>query len=279
MVKIRHLKEYFQKRPEVAMAYLFGSSAEKRSHPESDVDVAIYFYPENKLVEWEAEKKYPEEQEIWADVESITDENVDLVVLNRCPATLALAILEKGKPLLVRDKDLWWSYYLAVSSTAVDFINFASEYYTVKQRSASLSELDRHNLRRRLDFLKNHLEEFGDFQNLTLAVYTTDRNRQRITERWVENIINATLDIAKIILASQKIEIPKSYRETLKMFAIWARLDEEETRIFSQFAGLRNILAHEYLDLLFEKIREFIDRAEPIYQKLVSRLEKELREC
>jgi len=49
---------------------------------------------------------------------------------------------------------------------------------------------------------------------------------------------------------------------------------EEASKKFSKFANLRNILAHEYLDVLFEKIKEFIDEAEPLYKKLIDFVNK-----
>lgn len=61
--------------------------------------------------------------------------------------------------------------------------------------------------------------------------------KRRIIERWVEGICSATLDIAKLILASEKTRMPKTYEQTLYYFA--------ELVGFSEFANLRNILALE----------------------------------
>ena len=51
--KIQRLKEYFEKRGDVVMAFLFGSQAERQVHTESDWDIAVYFKPEVERVEWE----------------------------------------------------------------------------------------------------------------------------------------------------------------------------------------------------------------------------------
>ena len=39
------LKEYFEKRDDVLMAFLFGSYAKATTHKESDVDIAVYCVP------------------------------------------------------------------------------------------------------------------------------------------------------------------------------------------------------------------------------------------
>ncbi|MBC7324539.1 MAG: nucleotidyltransferase domain-containing protein [Moorella sp. (in: Bacteria)] len=39
------MKKYFSDRPDVRMAFLFGSRAKERALPGSDVDVGVYFEP------------------------------------------------------------------------------------------------------------------------------------------------------------------------------------------------------------------------------------------
>jgi predicted nucleotidyltransferase len=46
------LKEYFEKREDILMAFLFGSYAKAISHRESDVDIAVYFRPRSGFLEW-----------------------------------------------------------------------------------------------------------------------------------------------------------------------------------------------------------------------------------
>ena len=272
--EFEELKNYFLSKPEIIMAYIFGSYAKDRVMSESDFDIAVYYKPENNRVEYEESKEYPEESKIWGDVERIVGVNTDFIVMNRCPSTLAFEILQTGKPVIIKDRGLWLDFYLLVSSVAEDFMEFARDFYQIKQRSASLSQFDKHNLLRRTDFLKNNIEEISTFKNLTFEIYSTDCNKRRIVERWIENIVNATIDIAKIILASEKKEIPKTYKETLKMFGILIGFNEDMADKFSEFANLRNILAHEYLDILFEKIKKFIDEAEPVYKNLIGFVNK-----
>ena len=38
----------------------------------------------------------------------------------------------------------------------------------------------------------------------------------------------------------------------------------------ADFTKLRNILAHEYLDIRFKQIKKFIDDAQPAYQYLLN---------
>lgn len=136
------LERYFSARPEVAMAFLFGSAARGQQTRESDLDVAVHFYPKTRALEWEEEREYGEADQIWGDVDAIAGVDTDLVVLNQAPATLAYAVLDEGRPIVVKDAALYWRFFLTISSAAEDFREFAREYHAIKLRCQSSSEAD-----------------------------------------------------------------------------------------------------------------------------------------
>ena len=67
-----------------------------------------------------------------------------------------------------------------------------------------------------------------------------------------------------------KKKMPESYRETLFNFALFMDLSEKEAKEFSEISRLRNILAHEYLDILYSRIRDFLVNTSSLYEKLIS---------
>ena len=50
-----------------------------------------------------------------------------------------------------------------------------------------------------------------------------------------------------------------------------------ELETLSKWAGLRNILAHEYIDLRWESIKKFIDSAEPVFVELCEKIKSLLK--
>jgi len=50
---LKNLKDYFEKRDDVLMAFLFGSYAKSMPHIESDIDIAVYFRTKSNRLEWE----------------------------------------------------------------------------------------------------------------------------------------------------------------------------------------------------------------------------------
>lgn len=253
------------------MAFVFGSYARGREMAESDFDVAVYLKERDKDIE--------KEDEIWSDITDILKKEVDLVCLNYAPATLVSNVVRTGIPLLIKNKRLYLEVYLRNTLEAEDFLQFLEGFWRIKQRAKSLSAEDKPRLLARIDFLKTQMEEFTRFQDLTFDEYQKDIDKRRIVERWAENIINASIDIAKIVLASEKRLMPKTYEEALRDFGILSGLTGDESGRFARIAHLRNILAHEYLEVLYERIHDFIKNSPLLYKKVFAFLERYLSPC
>lgn len=268
--KITQLKKYFADREDIVMAFVFGSAVKGTATTESDVDIAVYFTPKGKELEWEESYVYyDEEDKIWGDVERIVGIRVDLVVLNRAPATLAAAVLQDGVALTVKDHSLYLRFLLSVTSAAEDFREFVNDFWAIKQRSNSLSKIDCERLIRIADFLETEMADYPHFFTLDQRAYEDDAPMRRNIERWAENIVNSSIDIAKIILASEKKRIPQTYREILRELSLVDDFKNETAEKLARFAKLRNILAHEYLDIRFTHIKNFIQESEPAYRELL----------
>ena len=139
-------------REDIAFGVLFGSAAKGRRTEESDTDIALYFVaPEQegpRPLQVEVEAFFQGEEAIWRELERIVGTEVDLVVLNRAPATVAAAAIREGETLLVADASLYLRYMLAVTQQAEDFRIMLRELLEVRKRSSSLSENDRLRLER-----------------------------------------------------------------------------------------------------------------------------------
>jgi len=267
--KIELLKGYFSKKPDISMAFVFGSYAKGQEISESDFDVAVYFRPENKGIEWEGDKNYKNEDKIWLDIEKIVKRNVDLIVLNRAPSNLAFEVLRTGISIIIKNRLLHLKFFSQVSFEAIDFRELVKDYWAIKQRSLSLTEADKGRLIRMVDFLETELKDFPNFTDLDQRIYESDASKRREVERWAENLVNCSIDIAKVLLASEKKRVPDTYKNMLRSLFLLPKFDEKIAQKLAGFAGLRNLLAHEYLDVRFNQIKKFTQESEPVYKKLI----------
>ncbi len=133
------LKEYFETRKDVAFAFLFGSQARGTATKLSDIDIAVYFYPEKRHpIEYEEEVFYKGEDDIWTDLERILKKEVELLVLNRVSATVSASAI-RGMPLAINDWGLYLDFMETVSTEGEDFMDFIINDYmqreTLEKRS------------------------------------------------------------------------------------------------------------------------------------------------
>jgi uncharacterized protein YutE (UPF0331/DUF86 family)/predicted nucleotidyltransferase len=263
--KILLLKEYFKKEPSVILAFLFGSFAKGREMEESDVDIAIYLKEKRKRAK------------IYRELCHILEREVDLIDLEEAPASLVSNIFKTGIPLAIKDERLYWELYLKMSNEAEDFLEFVEDFWKIYKAAKSLSIEAKERLRIRYQFLDRELKFLEDFSKLSFQEYSEDETKRRNIERWAECIINALIDIAKIVLASERKPIPKSYGDALLHFGFLVGLNKKEAEDFSSFADLRNILAHEYLEVIYERIQEFIKKFPLFYEKIFAFLEDYLK--
>ena len=128
-IDLEGLKGYLAAKQEVAFSFLYGSHAKGTATKLSDVDVAVYFYPrERHPVEIEEEVFYPVESELWGDLERILGKEVELLVLNRVPAIVAVSAI-KGVPLLIRDWNLYLDFLENITDIADEFGEFIISGY------------------------------------------------------------------------------------------------------------------------------------------------------
>ncbi len=121
--KVALLKDFFDSREGISLAFLFGSSASGRTRNDSDVDIAVYF-----------SKGYTNEdiEALWNELELLLKSEVDLLLLNKDNPTLVWEAL-RGVPLLIRDQSFYLEYMLQVSREAEDLQDFVIDLYRRRQ--------------------------------------------------------------------------------------------------------------------------------------------------
>lgn len=275
---VEKLRAWFARYDDVALAFLFGSRAKGTARQDSDVDVAVYFISTAGWFDLEQDGEDDPDRgsrriavdRIQAAVEEAARTEADVVVLNNAPATVVSAALREGIPLLVRDRGLYWRLLLVSGRLAEDEVELVEDFAAIKARSRSLSRVDRARLLRLLDFLERELAEAATFVPLTRHGYESQGSLRRDVERWTENVVNASVDLAKIVLASSGARIPETYREALRDLADLPSFPREAALRAAAFTRLRNVLAHDYLEVRYPEIRRFVEEAPGLYPSLIA---------
>ncbi len=93
------LCEYLAAQPDVVAAYVFGSVAQGRARPQSDVDIAVLL-----AADLDEETRFDRRLRIGWEVERIIGRQTDLVVLNDAPPLLQHQVLKHGRLIFERDR-------------------------------------------------------------------------------------------------------------------------------------------------------------------------------
>ncbi len=130
----------------------------------------------------------------------------------------------------------------------------------------ALKEEVKVRLIKHLKFMTDELSDYSIFESLTWEEYRTDRSKRRDAERWIENIVISSIDIAKVILSSEGISLPDTYREIVASLSLVKDFTKKDMVELSKWVRLRNVITHEYLDLKWASINKFVLETKPIYQ-------------
>jgi uncharacterized protein YutE (UPF0331/DUF86 family) len=136
-------------------------------------------------------------------------------------------------------------------------------------REKPLKKEVKYRLIKHISFLKNELKDYETFIPLTYEEYDQDRNKRRNVERWVENIVNSSVDIARIIIVSEGLTLPDTYKEMVNSLSCIPDFNDINSKKLSGWVRLRNIMGHEYLDIRWSSIKDFISESNPLYGNLL----------
>jgi uncharacterized protein YutE (UPF0331/DUF86 family) len=128
-----------------------------------------------------------------------------------------------------------------------------------------------------VDYLEKEVKFLSGYEKeIDWKVYQSERSKRLEIERWVESLINATLDISKMLLTIRGEEIPETSREVLFRIGSHIYSREAEAETFSELARIRNTLAHRYLDMKWGDIKRFVEIAIRVFPPFFDFIKKEI---
>ncbi len=123
--------------------------------------------------------------------------------------------------------------------------------------------VDRDAFDRRLAKLE---ELLGDLRRIApkrpgdRSAFLADRGVQAQAERWLQLAAECCIDLAHHLIADRGWRSPRTYRETFEILRDQGVLDAELAVAMQGWAGLRNVLAHLYMDVDHVRICDVLER-------------------
>jgi len=97
------IREFFGKRPEAALVFVFGSAASGKMTEESDVDIGVLF---------DAPSDFFKISSLKSELNTILKREIDIADLNSAGPVLKMQVLKNGVLVYVKDKKVYNRYYV-----------------------------------------------------------------------------------------------------------------------------------------------------------------------
>lgn len=104
-------------------------------------------------------------------------------------------------------------------------------------------------IKQRLNQLSTSLNKTERFKEISLEEFLRDDIIQDVVEYNLFIAINMMIDIATHIVVDNNIGNPETLGEAFSILNKEKYLNDDETKIYKNMVGLRNILSHEYLKI------------------------------
>lgn len=137
--------------------------------------------------------------------------------------------------------------------------------------------VERETVRSLLDTIERRLGRLEEAADTSLDRFVEDRDLRDIVERNFELAIQASIDLGLHLLADEPVAPPETNRGVFTELHRLELLDEELSRRLETMAGFRNVLAHEYAEVIPEMVHENLGRLDEI-RAFVRALLPKLRE-
>ena len=106
-----------------------------------------------------------------------------------------------------------------------------------------------------LDGLRSALRDLDRYADAVSAErLASDPDSQNTVLHAIYRAVQASIDLAHHIIAEEGLEVPATYRAAFASLASGAWIDGELTGRLAGWAGLRNVIAHAYVEVDFARV-------------------------
>jgi uncharacterized protein YutE (UPF0331/DUF86 family) len=106
----------------------------------------------------------------------------------------------------------------------------------------------------KLEQLGEYVSTLREYQPYDIEEIRDNRTLRGAVERYMEVSLACMIDICEMIVSSEKLRRPDTYREVILVLGQHEILPEEFARKLAPAAGFRNVLVHMYADIDLEKL-------------------------
>lgn len=97
--------------------------------------------------------------------------------------------------------------------------------------------------------MERYLSDLSEYRGITRNAYAADWKTQRIVERTLHLVVEASMDIADHLVADRRLPIPETAAGAFIALAEAGLFEDDLARALGRMVAFRNILVHDYARL------------------------------
>lgn len=136
-----------------------------------------------------------------------------------------------------------------------------------------MSPIEKEILRRKLAVIIENLKALEPIENMAGEEYIKDIYKRKATERLLQELIEAAIDINTHIIVQTGHTAPDDYYESFIKAGELKIISTDLAKRLAPSAGLRNRLVHEYDLLEHSRVLEAVRMAEDLYTNYIKEIE------
>jgi len=137
-----------------------------------------------------------------------------------------------------------------------------------------VSPLEKEIIRRKLLIIAENLKALEPKANMTSGEYISDVYKRKATERLLQELIEAAIDINSHRIVQTGHAAPDDYYESFIKAGVLKITPADLAEKLAPSAGLRNRRVHEYDLLDHSLVLEAVKMAEKLYSKYIQEIER-----
>jgi uncharacterized protein YutE (UPF0331/DUF86 family) len=136
-----------------------------------------------------------------------------------------------------------------------------------------VSPVDREIIRRKLAVIAENLKALKPIGEMTKGQYAGDLYKRKATERLLQELVEAAVDINTHVIVRVGGAAPDDYYESFIRLGELGAIPAELAEKLAPSAGLRNRLVHEYDSIEHSLVLSAVRTAEELYPEYVKGIE------
>lgn len=238
---VRVLKEVVVKFSDIQFAYLFGSYAEGRAMPISDLDVAVLTKERGVIPYFTAEL---------SKVLGISEEKISVLNLEDASPTLRLRVLSRGVKLL--DRGMYGEKLRGeIGPETVDLLENERVSFQAWLRG---NPLDESLLKRILTQLSEDMEDLKGFLEKDSEEVRLDKNLRKAFERTMQTSIEGVIDLLRHVISGLNLGVAEYYKDYVEISRGKGVIGAETAENLLELIPTRHALVHRYREIDFQKL-------------------------